>query len=127
MDIKELMIGDLVTFKDCQNDERPMPIQIVGLGYQGKGTEDEALVCINRDKGCDIISIDDEIVGIPLTEELLLKNFPTTSFLAWWHFEDGFHCETCTNGDIMASGKFHYVHEVQHALALCGLSAYIDL
>ena len=72
MDSKSLMIGDWVTFKDCQN-ENPMPIKIVAVGYQADG-ENDCLVQICKDSTCDIIEIDDEIVGIPITAEILEKN-----------------------------------------------------
>lgn len=72
MKANELMIGDWVTFRDCQY-ENPMPIKIVAVGYQAD-TENDCLVQINGDKGCDIIEIDNEIVGIPLTAEILENN-----------------------------------------------------
>ena len=127
MDSKSLMIGDWVTFKECQY-ENPMPIKIIAIGFQ-TDEEDDCLVQINGDKACDIITIDDEIVGIPLTAEILEKNFPNTdSGLGWFPDGDGFHCDTSySEGDILASGFFRYVHELQHALRLCGIEKEIEI
>ena len=125
MTTRDLMIGDFVTWKDCQHDEKPMVIEIVGLGWDGD--EDEALVCINGSRGCDIIGIDEEIVGIPLTEEILRNNFPTPKLIVWFPFEYSWHCETRTNTDIMVSGNFRYVHELQRTLRLCKIEKTIEL
>ena len=75
MTTKDLMIGDYVTFKECQNDDAPAIVKIEGLGYQGRGVVDEALVTIDEDENCfDLVEIDEEFVGIPLTPEILEKN-----------------------------------------------------
>lgn len=69
----------------------------------------------------------EKLEGIELTEEILEKNFPFVDGLAWWQQEDAFHCESCTNGDIMVSGQFRYVHQLQHALTLAGIEKEIEL
>ena len=69
MTYKDLMVGDYVTFKDCQKDTTPTIIKI----WQINGDND-AFVSIDNDDSLDEISIDDEIVGIPLTDEILKKN-----------------------------------------------------
>lgn len=75
MKANELMLGDIVTFKDSLNsDDGIVPIKIDAIGYQDKGGENEVLVSINGCRHRDIIEIDDEIVGIPLTPEILKKN-----------------------------------------------------
>ena len=139
MDSKSLMIGDWVTFKDCQH-ENPIPIKIVGIGYQGNdGEENECLVRINGDKACDIIDIDDEIVGISLTAEILEKN-------GWYIPEDGlwyrhdvipFFIALRTSGAYLYADEehdkreffcsIHYVHELQHCLKLVGIEKEIKL
>lgn len=148
MKANELMIGDWVTFRDCQH-ENPMPIKIIAIGYQAD-TENDCLVQICKDSTCDIIEIDDEIVGIPLTAEILEKNgikleevgdngisTPPTwrnRFEKWvlrtqwkdtfiwydrtakyWHLHD------------MGAAKLLYVHELQHALRLCGIEKEITI
>ena len=69
MKANELMIGDLVTFKDCINDEEILVIKIWRLSQEGN-----ALVFIDDSNVLDEIAIDDEIVGIPLTPKILEKN-----------------------------------------------------
>ena len=145
------MIGDLITFKDCQQDEHPTIIEIVGLGYQGRGVESEALVSIDGDKGCDLVEIDDEFVGIPLTPERLEKiGFKNVSN----HTLQG--CETYQLsfgkyndqrliyklGDYFAYESYDdrwyrlfetqlchkwCIHDLQHALKLCGIKIEVTL
>lgn len=122
MDSKSLMIGDWVTFKDCQY-ENPTLIKIVGIGYQGNGEKNECLVKINGDEACDIIDIDDEIVGIPLTAEILWKNFPDPEIVCW--YPDNNTYRIIIGDDIALNIK--YVHELQHALRLCGIEKEIVL
>jgi len=118
----DLMIGDYVTFKDCQNDDAPTIVKIEGLGYQGRGVVEEALVTIDGDKyGFDLVEIDDEFVGIPLTEEILQENFPTPEKVVWWPLKDGsFRIEMQDDTHLLIGG-YNFVHELQHALKLCGI------
>ena len=81
MKANELMQGDYITFKDSiETDETPLPVKVIGIGYVWRGIENEALVEINGDETCDIIEIDDECVGIPITEKILEKNFEKKTF-----------------------------------------------
>ena len=63
------MIGDYVTFADCQNDKYPSIVKIWQINEAG-----EAFVSIDGDEAIDEIVINDEIVGIPITPEILEKN-----------------------------------------------------
>ena len=117
MTTKDLMIGDYVTFKDCQNDDAPTIVKIEGLGYQGRGVVEEALVTIEGDEnGFDLVEIDDEFVGIPLTEEILQENFPTPEEIVWWPLNDGSFRVEMQDDTHLIIGKYNYVHELQHAL-----------
>ena len=69
MKANELMIGDYVTFADCQNDKYPSIVKIWQINEAG-----EAFVSIDGDEAIDEIVINDEIVGIPITPEILEKN-----------------------------------------------------
>ena len=72
MTTEELMLGDYITLADCFNDGKETLIfKVVGLGYDG---ENSALVLLNGEKACDIVEIDDEWCGIPITPEILEKN-----------------------------------------------------
>lgn len=121
MESKSLMIGDWVTFKDCQH-ENPIPIKIVAIGFQG-GDENGCLVQINGDEACDIIEIDSEIVGIPITAEILWKNFPDPEIVCWHPDNNTYRIII---GDDVAL-NINYVHELQHALRLCGIEKTIEL
>lgn len=124
MKANELMIGNFVTFKDCQNDEHPIVVKIWQINAAG-----EAFAFINGSDALDEISIDDEVVGIPLTEEILRNNFPEpTDGLTWFPEEGGFNCHTdVSNCKINAFGLFKYVHELQLALRLCEIDVEIVL
>ncbi len=122
------MIGDYVTFKDCQNDDAPTIVKIEGLGYQGRGVVEEALVTIDGDEnGFDLVEIDDEFVGIPLTQEILQENFPTPEEIAWWPLNDGSFRVEMQDDTHFIIGKHNYVHELQHALRLFGKDGKIEL
>ena len=64
-----------------------------------------------------------------LTQEILEKNFPEpTDGLTWYPEEGGFNCHTYVpKCEINAFGLFKYVHQLQHALRLCGIDKEIDL
>ena len=141
MEINKLQICDIVTFAECLEDGCVIPIKIEALGYQGDwddAEENNALVKIGDSVGCDIIAIDESIVGIPLTTEMLKMN--------GWIYNDEeakYAPETWVGNNLMLhedNGRFRivvvsdyddedtnntpfiiqYVHELQHALRLCG-------
>ena len=118
----DLMPGNLVTFKDCQNDEKPPIIKILQINVDG-----EAIVSIDGSEVYDEIEINDEIVGIPLTDEILRENFPEPDEVTWFPRDGAFFCETTTTKDIMALGLFRHVHELQHCLKLVGIDKEIIL
>ena len=99
------------------------------------------------------MTIDDEIVGIPITAEILEKNgfendFYEEESIADYHAIrlegyslkhnigeiDGYLITWC-NGGINVTTDFHgcvqkdvsYIHELQHALRLCGIEKEIEL
>ena len=128
MTTRDLMIGDYVTFKECQNDDAPTIVKIEGLGYQGRGVVEEALVTIDGDEnGFDLVEIDDEFVGIPLTEEILQENFPTPEEIVWWPLNDGSFRVEMQDDTHLIIGKYNHVHELQHALRLFGKEGEIEL
>ena len=133
------MIGDFVTFKDCQHDEHPIIVKI----WQING-DNEAFVYINENDALDEITIDDEIVGIPLTPEILEKNgFAVRREIVWrWTSDD----ERTSIRIVLGADYVHIiknscyedevefslpcpnvVHELQHALRLCGIDKEIVL
>ena len=124
MKASELMPGDLVTWKDCQDDKNPIVIKIWQINGDG-----DAFAFIDGDDSFDEIAIDDDVVGIPLTDEILKKNFPEpTDGVTWYPEEGGFNCHTYVpDYEINAFGLFKYVHELQHAMKLCGIKKEIEM
>lgn len=138
MKTTDLMIGDYVTFKDCQNDDAPTIVKIEGLGYQGRGVVEEALVTIDGDEnGFDLVEIDDEFVGIPLTPEILEKNgFRKGCYVGGYYSPDcPFRVFTKKDGKCgfttLFDDEIHFscifVHQLQHALRLYGIEKEIEL
>ena len=141
MKATELMIGDLVTFKDSQNDEAPIVVRI----WQINGA-DEALVKIDGDEALDEIEIDDNVVGIPITAEILKKNgfgyIEKDEQFMLTHYYLGtsrycknmdLHIGTNNSGDYWINDRrnslygLHYVHELQHVLRLWNIEKEIVL
>ena len=130
MEICDLMIGDIVTFKDCQNDKKPVIIKIWSINQDG-----EAFAFIDNDESVDEIVIDDEIVGIPLTPEILEKNGWEERPTGYVFYTDGKRYDNSlwyifgNNTFVVNNAEFqiNYVHQLQHALKLCGIDKEIEL
>lgn len=133
MKSSELMIGDLVTFKDCQNEEEIVVIKIWQLNQEGN-----AFVFIDDSKVLDEIAIDDEIVGIHLTPEILEKNGFVRHGneycnLQQWILKIGdkkylsIEQDTQEEEFCVETIWINYVHEMQHILKLCKIEKEIEL
>ena len=127
MRLEELMVGDLVysSFSDI-----PCKVQYLELRESGYGSVKTS----NVDGIKDIASL----YPIPLTPEIIEKNG-----FKYNPFGTGFYeCKTeegnitCTKildcwlfyiNDNMIPNHFHYLHELQHALKLCGIEKTIEL
>ena len=134
MTTRDLMIGDYITFKDALEDKVILPVKIVAIGYQWKGEEDEVLAQIGDDDTCDIIVIDEECVGIPLTEEVLKKNgfvgkehYGELLTGEWQILCDCFHVAAGCHDGWQMDIPCRLVHELQHAFRLCGIEKEIKL
>lgn len=140
MKANELMIGDLVTFKDCQYDDDVVVVKIYQINQ-----ENNALVFIDDSDSLDEIDIDDEIVGIHITPEILEKNgfekdkeYPEQWCIAG-EFQDVYVHEWSDSIWKVEIVNFEFssmpvsqctvcfVHELQHAFKLCGIEKTIDL
>ena len=134
MRARDLMQGDYITFEDALKDGVIVPVKIIGIGYCGRGVEDEVLAEIDGDTSCDIIEINDECVGIPLTEKILYNNgFSNCEFYAElvtdnWQIMCDCHnvAARCTSGHSI-DVQCESVHELQHVLKLCGINKEIVL
>ena len=140
MKANELMQGDYITFKDSiETDKTPLPVKVICIGYVGRGIENEALVEINGDETCDIIEIDDECVGIPITKEILEKNFEKKTFYGIYddyfdldirEYSDGLYIVTYHSCEFnIPDQTIHvsWVHELQHFMRHCSIDKTIEL
>ena len=127
----DLMVGDLVTFKDCQNEEKPVIIKVMELHRY----DDFILASIDGDKAYDELGLDD-IVGIPLTSEIMKRSgwkwdgvyatamIDDSQYLSWYMHEGILrryyvHKNGSEEVVFMCCGV-NYAHLLQHALKMCG-------
>ena len=135
INVKELMIGNLVNYRPGWINEETnqveyecgtgFPVRIEMLYY----SHGEGLVQYNDGENDGIEAAEYELFPIPLTPEILEKNFPEpTDGLTWFPEEGGFNCHTYVpKCEINAFGLFKYVHQLQNALRLCGIEKGIEL
>lgn len=123
---KDLMLGNLLTFEGCLKEGNLILIKIVELHEY----DNEFLASIDGDPACDTLELDEGIVGIPFTEEILEKNglFPLCKGV--WASKDGglmvtkydegiYTVEVYNKGNsIVGMGKCQYVHEFQNILTI---------
>lgn len=129
MKAEELMIGDLV---------------IHGFGGIGKITEIDSKTVVIKDDGFDIgdgmneVSFAiNELKPIPLTDEILVKSgfrkqnnsSGVIKLDTYWLGEEfGFRIHSFeTDYYQFGLAKIKYVHQLQHALRLCGINKEIKL
>ena len=65
----------------------------------------------------------EDLEPIPLTAEIMERNFPGPEVVEWSAFLEGFYCEMQFGADMLISGNFRYAHQLQHALRLCWIDA----
>lgn len=146
MKASELMIGDWVL---CEKE----PYQIRQLGIYGvdRDGEDYPAVCVGKPKGVGLIVERNEIEPIPLTPEILKKNgFERDPF--WHHCDKDYNNYSISvqlgyanrieyikiaekgKDDVIPSERtklylthIKYIHQLQHALRLCGIEKTIEL
>ena len=120
MKANELMVGDyIMLYEDIYIIE-----EISSKGW--------AHIIYNDGSGCRVSLSTDYILGeltpVPLTREILEKNFPVPDFVYWEENEGSelyqIHIERCFQE---FNGFLKYVHELQHALILCGINKEIEV
>lgn len=123
MKANELMVGNWVLWKN----KKVQIARVSGIVYSF-GHIDVTLAHCNDDNLLESHDIK-SVSPIPLTEEILEKNFPDpTDGLTWFPEEGGFNCHTYVpKCEINAFGLFKYVHQLQNALRLCGIEKEIEL
>lgn len=126
------MIGDFITLADSLQDEGgPLIFQVVALNCPCEG---EALMLLKGEKACDEMEIDDEWSGIPITPAILEKNgfvYNELPFVQGWEQfglslylgGDGYRINCGQNVSMIIDS----VHELQHALKLCGIEKEVVL
>ncbi len=127
MKANELMIGDWVWYNN-----QPHQIRQLGIFGENRDGDDYPAVCVGKPNGVGLILERNEIEPILLTPEILEKN----GFSKNYHEDDLSYAQSCgdvigihiygTNG-LMEEMLFKYVHELQHALRLCGIEKEILL
>lgn len=144
MDTKQLMIGDIVEYRNV--NEQTQLCKVRSVSNLDGGT----IYCEFEDGIYDVHQ--STIHPIPLTEEILKKNGFEACDKAIWHIEYGIRCsyskmfgddivmhsidvEEIEEGGYFCFGidrclwqgvTINYIHEVQHALRLTGLSDMAD-
>lgn len=122
MEARELQIGDWVVYDG--DVEYVNPIQVEGMDIAT-----DMLITSDRDnvgfKG---------VQPIPLTKEILWENFPDTLGNVYWSWDDEKSNEeenwyefSISSKNVKVNMTIRYVHELQHALRLCGIEKEIEL
>lgn len=127
----EIQIGDLLTFEECLNDEAYPVIQVTGI------LQDSFFARIDDAKADDELDYEG-VVGIPLTAEILEKNgfgyIKKDDNLTHFYLGESQYCKNMelhigTNNKGVywinylnnSIYKIYHVHQLQHALRLCGI------
>ena len=129
MKAEELKVGDLLTFKDCVGDSGFPILKVNGI------LPDTLFVQIDYSDADDEVDYED-IIGITLTPEILEKNGFVKSkvYEVWkiicddyelrvtpWRVAVIFLDEDGSDKEEFSAPRPKYVHELQHALRLCGI------
>lgn len=121
------MVGDWVYRVDFKE---PIPVRILGLEVVNYETYPKQYVadvfCPKHNNNVGLYM--DEICPIPLTAEILEKNFPTIEDgVTWNETADSDLFNIRVEYDKYVEGIFKYTHELQHALRLAGIDKEIKL
>lgn len=139
---EELMLGDYLTFPDVQNDSNCPKLKVVAIN------EVDVYVSVDGDPDADLCD-PKELAGISLTPEILEKNgmrefehrnpWQGENLIKKWYHKSGDYYvslyqvgreQSYTFGDGFRPTRIcniHFVHELQHALRLCGIDKTIEL
>ena len=111
MKTSELQLGDYVS---CLGD----PVRVVSLSLNG----DELIGIMSPLKKIFTFR-EKNVYPIILDESILMQNNFNPEIVSWWRPEgEGFFKIAIMNNDTSLCAKVKYVHGLQHALRLCGLS-----
>lgn len=130
MNANELMIGDWVRIKDPDRYAGAIgkisSLTSLEGGYYAINISDVHFGYLMTEVFCE------DIEPIPLTEEVLFRNFQAgDDEVAWWEnteFENDAKDEylwwhiVVTGQTLVIQGEIRYVHELQHAMRLAGIN-----
>lgn len=127
MKAENLMIGDWVL-----HDGEPYQIRQLGIYGVDRDGEDYPAVCVGKPKGIGLIIERNEIEPIPLTDEFLKQNgFERVNgdYQDVFYVYDGIELLIDDGYTLFGQCKMpiKYVHELQHALRLCGINKEIEI
>ena len=115
MKTSELQLGDIVS---CLGN----PVRVVSLSLKG----DEPIGIMSPLKKI-FTFIAKDVYPIRLDESMFMQNNFNPEVILWWRFsEDDPFKITIKNENTSLCMQVKYVHELQHALRLCGLSELAD-
>ena len=134
MKANELMIGDLVRVSKDVSIKKGTIVEIRAIDADRNFQELKGCatcVPINDPDGLSGGVWLDYLKPIPLTPEVLEKTLATEQQIAWcvgWNKKDDIHIEI-KRDDLNAAfyGVIDFVHQLQHALRLCGIEKEIIL
>ena len=111
MKTSELQLGDYIS---CLGD----PMRVVSLSLNG----DEPIGIMSPLKKIFTFR-ENDVYPIILDESILMQNNFNPEIVSWWRPSEGDSFKIAImNNDTSLCAKVKYVHELQHALRLCGLS-----
>ena len=120
MKTSELQLGDIVS---CLGD----PVIVVSLSFNGDEPIGTILPLTNSNLTNIFTFKEKDVYPIILDESMLMQNNFNPEIVAWWRPEgEDFFKIAIMNEDTSLCAKVKYVHELQHALRLCGLSELAD-
>lgn len=138
MKANELMVGDYLTFHDVQNDSTCPKLRVIVIN------EEDVYVSNDGDPVADLCDPKD-LAGIPITPEILENNgftyvgkkvwqWEEKPFWVWWEEENhhlGIEIDDSSYDEEKSKTIMiivqNFVHELQHALRLCGIDKEIEL
>lgn len=136
MKANELMIGDWVWY-----DNQPHQIRQLGVFGENRDGDSYPAVCVGKPNGIGLMLERNEIDPIPLTPKILEKNGFTLKeeekgmygvAIAPYYTRDDVPFEVFCDGEPFAIWfkdpvNIKYVHQLQHAIRLCGIEKEIIL
>lgn len=138
MQITNLQIGDYIDLKDNPIN----PYKVVGLNFN-EYREKQIIYIQSLATGAIIETDNESLVGIKLTKDILKGNnwvndmysilpIDENKYLQYYWYENRLRCiwngvdeyenHSEVTDIIFQCGNIKYVHELQHALKLCGLN-----